>query len=54
MFLFREIPKSAITEEMQGLSFIGHIQKDNMPKLGNDKNTLRKETMLYVSHYGVE
>lgn len=47
-----EIPHSAIAEEMQGLSFIGHIQEGIMPKLANDKNTLKKETD-YVCLYPV-
>lgn len=47
-----EIPNSAIAEEMQSLSFIGHIQEGIMPKLGNDKNTLKKETD-YVYIYPV-
>ena len=43
VFLFMEIPNNAIAEEMQGLSFIGHIQKDSMSKLVNDTDTLKKE-----------
>lgn len=44
MFLFIGFLNSAIAEEMQGLSFIGHIQAGIIPKPGNDKNTLKKET----------
>lgn len=39
-----EIQNSAIAKEMQSLSFIGYIHKSSMPKLGNGKNTFKKET----------
>lgn len=48
-----EIPNSAIAEEIQGLFFIGHIQKGSVLKLGDDKNMLKRDR-LYLSCYGVE